>query len=280
MPELPEAETIARQLAKETPGRIVRGVVIRSPRAVRSHRSRAEFARLVRERRIAGVGRRGKAVLLFLNGRSPTTVVVRLGMSGRLRVCPSRSRLERHTRAIFSLSGGRQLRFIDPRQFGLLAARRGTEVESFPEFRNCGPEPLSREFTPGRLFRALARRSSRLGVALMDQRLVAGIGKIYADEICFRAGLSPTRPSNSLTEDDCRRLWNAVRQVLRSAIRFQGTSTGDIAYLDAYGEQGRFRERLMAYQRSGRPCRACGTAIRRERMTGGRGMHWCPRCQR
>ena len=279
MPELPEAETIARQLAAQAVARIVRKVTVRSPRAVRSHRSRAEFARLVEGRRIAAVGRRGKAVLLFLNGKGPATLIVRLGMSGQLRLSPSRRKLEDHARAILQLSGGCQLRFIDPRQFGLLVARNGAAVDQLPEFWGYGPEPLSPEFTPTSLRRALARRSARLGVALMDQRLVAGIGKIYADEACFRAGLAPARPANSLAEGDCRRLWSAVRRVLRAAIRLQGTSSADEAYLDSYGNRGRFRERLMVYQRTGQPCRVCGTRIKRQRLTGGRGLHWCPRCQ-
>jgi len=280
MPELPEAETIACQLARAAGGRTVREVLVYSPRAVRSQRSRREFARLVEGKRIAGLGRRGKAVLVFLDGKEPTTVVIRLGMSGRLQVCPSRRKLENHTRALFRLSGGRQLRFIDPRQFGLLVAHRGTAAEAFPEFRAYGPEPLSPEFTPAHLARALSRRSCRLGIALMDQRLVAGIGKIYSDEICFRARLSPLRTAASLSEADCRRLWRATRRVLRSAVRLQGTSSADGAYRDAHGDYGRFRTRLMVYQRTGQPCRICATPIRRERIPGGRGLHWCPRCQR
>ena len=280
MPELPEAETIARQLAREITGRTIREVVVRSPRAIRSHQSRAEFAHLVEGKKISGLGRRGKAVLVFLGGRAPLIVVVRLGMSGRLQVCASGEQPPRYLRALFRLSGGRELHFIDPRQFGLLVAREGTAADEFPEFKSYGPEPLSSRFTASYLASALSRRSIGLAIALMDQRLVAGIGKIYTDEICFRAGLAPTRPANSLSEEDCRRLRKAMRAVLRSAIRFLGTSTGDIAYLDAYGNQGGFRKRLTVYQRTGLPCRICGAPIRRERIPGGRGLHWCVRCQR
>jgi formamidopyrimidine-DNA glycosylase len=288
MPELPEAETIARQLSPEVIGRTVREVTIASPRAVRPHRRWQEFARRVTGRRIAAVGRRGKAVLLFLNGPRPgrsqgrkqVTVVIRLGMSGQLRLCASRQALADHTRARLRLSGGRELRFIDPRQFGLLVARDGDRVDLLPEFRRCGPEPLSAGFTADYLARALSRRSARLGIALMDQRLVAGIGKIYADEICFHARLSPLRPASALSRAECQQLWRAIRRVLRSAIRFQGTSSADRAYRDAYGDEGRFRSRLMVYQRAGELCRLCETPLRRQRLTGGRGLHWCPSCQR
>jgi formamidopyrimidine-DNA glycosylase len=289
MPELPEAETIARQLRSEIIGAQIDRVQVRHPRSIRRRGAenenpnpgfasrRARFARALRGRRITGVGRRGKAVLLTLDDAD--TLVVRLGMSGQILVRPTGTPREKAARVILGL-GERELRFVDPRTFGQMAVRRGTGPDAFPDFWEYGPEPLSPKFTPAYLAAALRGRRTRIGVALMDQHLVAGIGKIYADEICFRAGLRPTRLAGRLTRPMLQRLWRAARQVLREAIRCCGTTDADGAYLDAFGQAGRFRTRLRVYRRTGQPCRVCGTPIRRTRLSGGRGMHWCPVCQR
>jgi formamidopyrimidine-DNA glycosylase len=149
-----------------------------------------------------------------------------------------------------------------------------------PEFRAYGPEPFSEEFTPEYLKETFCRRSANIESVLMNQNVIAGIGKIYADEICFRAGVRPTRSANKLTGPMRQRIWSATLEVLREAIGEGGSSARDEAFADVYGMPGRFQERLNVYQRTGQPCLVCGAVIRRTRMTGGRGLHWCPKCQK
>lgn len=280
MPELPEAETIRRQLEPEVQGETIRKVRVLIPRIARAHPSPRALSRLVAGRRIERVGRRGKAVLLFLDSGKPSTLIIRLGMTGLVRVTAPEEPLDKHTAAVFELSDGRQIRFIDQRQFGGVSARPGHDVDAMPEFKGYGVEPLSDEFTPDYLKQVCARRSAQLEPVLMDQKAIAGIGKIYADEICFRAGLRPTRRANRLTGPMRRRLWQAVREVLTEAIGCRGSTANDETYRDVYGMPGEFQERLFVYQRTDQPCRVCGTPIRRTPMPGGRGMHWCPKCQK
>lgn len=280
MPELPEAETIRCQLEREVVGATVRRAEVYVPRAVREHASPAELSRLVEGRRVARVGRRGKALLLYLDGERPSTLIIRLGMTGLVRVVAGQEPLEKHAAVVLSLTDGRQMRFVDQRQFGSATARPGHGVENLPEFRNYGPEPLSEAFTPEYLKQALSRRSAAVESVLMSQNVVAGIGKIYADEILFRAGIRPTRAARRVTGSQCQRLWEAAREVLQEAIRCRGSSASDETFADVYGRPGEFQERLCVYQRTGQPCRVCGTPIKRVAMAGGRGMHYCPTCQK
>jgi formamidopyrimidine-DNA glycosylase len=280
MPELPEAETIRRQLQQEIAGATIRRIEVHIPRAAREQGSLPELARLVERRRVQQVARRGKAVLLLLDTKKPSTLIIRLGMTGLIRVASPQEPLDKHTAATLVLAGNRQVRFLDQRQFGSIMARPGHDIERMPEFKGYGPEPFSAGFTREYLKQAFARRSADLESVLMNQNLVAGIGKIYADEICFRAGIRPNRPANKVTGPMCQRLWQAAREVLTEAIAGGGSSARDETYADVYGIPGRFQDRLMVYQRTGEPCRVCGTPIRRARLAGGRGMHWCPKCQK
>ena len=280
MPELPEAETIRCQLEAEIVGARVERVEVFQARTWRFHSSAGELAGMVEGRRVAGVGRRGKAPYLLLEGEQPTTLIFRLGMTGLVRVVPAGEAVERPPAAVLRLKGGRELRFFDPRTFGALIARPGHDIDRMPEFARYGPEPLSEEFTLEYLTEALSRRTAKLEQVLMNQGVVAGIGKIYADEICFRAGLRPGRRACGLTGPMRERLWRAIRDVLAEGIDCRGSSARDESYRDIYGMPGRFQDRMRVYQRTGEPCRRCGSAIRRTDIPGGRGMHWCPSCQK
>jgi formamidopyrimidine-DNA glycosylase len=276
MPELPEAETIRRQLEAQILGRRITGAIVRCPRLVRAHRRPADFVRGVRGRRVTAVGRRGKAVVITLD--KAATLVIRLGMSGCVVVgAPERPR-DPHTHVTWQLDDGREARFRDPRQFGQCYVVQETDWERIPDLTGYGPEPLSDALTREYLTAGLARRSSPIKAVLMDQRFVAGIGNIYADEILFAARVHPARPARSLTAAEVTRLRRAIPQVLRRAVRHAGTSLPDAAYRDVYGEMGRFRRMLCVYQRTGQPCRTCGIPI--ERMViGARSAHCCPDCQ-
>ncbi|UCC67029.1 MAG: bifunctional DNA-formamidopyrimidine glycosylase/DNA-(apurinic or apyrimidinic site) lyase [Armatimonadota bacterium] len=280
MPELPEAETIRCQLEGEIVGAAVRRLQIHDRRVARAHKSPEDLTALVQGRPIVGVGRRGKAPLLFLDGERPATLVFRLGMTGLLRVVPSDEPLAKGTVAALVLTGGKHLRFLDQRRFGSMVAYPTREVDRTPEFEHYGPEPFSGEFTAEYLKSAFSRRSAKLGIVLMDQRVIAGIGKIYSDEICFRAGIRPGRSAGRLTGPMRERLWQATREVLSEGIDCRGSSARDETYRDIYGIPGTFQERMFVYQRTGEPCRVCGAPIRRTPIPGGRGMHWCPKCQK
>jgi len=280
MPELPEAETIRRQLEAEVTGSTIRRLELLHPRAWRAHRSPEELTSLVECRRIVRVGRRGKAPYLLLNTKRPSVLIFRLGMTGLIRVMAAREPSERPPVAVLGLTCGREIRFYDQRLFGELVAFPTHDVDTTPEFAHYGPEPFSEEFTLDYLKGQLSRRSAKLVDVLMNQQIVAGIGKIYSDEICFRAGVRPGRKASSLTGPMRERLWRASREVLSVGIESRGSSAKDETYRDIYGIPGRFQDRMMVYQRTGRPCRVCGTPIKRASIASGRGMHWCPKCQR
>jgi formamidopyrimidine-DNA glycosylase len=201
-------------------------------------------------------------------------------MTGLIRVVPSREPSDKSPVAVLVLSGGRDIRFYDQRLFGELVAFPTHDVDTTPEFAHYGPEPFSEEFTLDYLKGQLSRRSAKLVDVLMNQQIVAGIGKIYSDEICFRAGVRPGRKASSLTGPMRERLWRASREVLSVGIESRGSSAKDETYRDIYGIPGRFQDRMMVYQRTGQPCRVCGTPIKRARIASGRGMHWCPKCQK
>jgi formamidopyrimidine-DNA glycosylase len=280
MPELPEAETIRRQLEREVLGATIVRLTLYHLRTWRYHASARQLRQLVQGRPIIGVKRRGKAPYLELEGSKPTTLIFRLGMTGMVRVARAEEAEAPHTTAVLGLEDGREVCFVDVRTFGALIARRGHDVATMPDFARYGPEPLSDAFTSDYLTEAFAGRRAKLQDVLMHQHVVAGIGKIYADEICFRAGLRPGRRAGGLTGPMRERLWRAIREVLREGIECGGSSARDQAYLNVYGEPGEFQDRMYVYQRMGEPCRICGELIRRTRMPGGRGMHWCPQCQR
>jgi formamidopyrimidine-DNA glycosylase len=280
MPELPEAETMRRQLQGEIVGATVHRLDIHDRRVARNHGSPRSLTALVKCRRIVGVGRRGKAPLLFLDGERPSVLVFRLGMTGLLRLVPAGEAMPKAAVASLHLSGRRRLDFLDQRRFGSLAAYPGHDPDATPEFAEYGPEPLSEEFTLEYLKQAFSRRKAKLGIVLMGQHVIAGIGKIYSDEICFRAGIRPGRAARGLTGPERERVWQAIREVLDIGIGARGSSAKDETYRDIYGIPGRFQDRMCVYQRTGEPCRVCGAPIRRTAIPGGRGMHWCPECQK
>jgi formamidopyrimidine-DNA glycosylase len=277
VPELPEAETIARQLRAEVLGAVIAGVSVQRALSVRPHTPR-EFAALVRGRTIADIRRRGKCPLLRLG--DDRWLIVRLGMSGRLLVSNGRNARPPHTRVTLRLRDGRELRFVDPRAFGWLSFEHGAGPHSLLALSRVGPEPFAHEWMPQMLAKALAGRRAGIERLLIAGRAVAGIGKIYADEICFRARIHPETPAGRLTARQVKGLHGAIRDVLSEAIKHCGTSAADRAYVDSYGSAGNFQNFLNVYQRTGKPCKVCGARIRRVPLGRGRGIHFCPRCQR
>lgn len=278
MPELPEVETIARGV----------DAFVRGDRIVQawfgSHREpfktpAAQQARGLEGRIFVSVHRTGKHIVCELGpGESESAAksieaqwIVHLGMTGRLLVSQGEMPVEPHTHARLMLASGRELRFVDPRRFGRLEFRNLARAAGFEA---PGAEPL----TIGREAFVELFRSRRLPIkaALLNQKLLAGVGNIYADESLFRAGIRPRRQAGRLTRAELERLREALRQVLRHAIRLGGSSVSD--YVDAAGERGFFQLEHCVYLRTGEPCRVCGTPIRRI-LLAGRGTHFCSHCQ-
>ena len=267
MPELPEVETIARGLRRALRGSVVRRVEVRRADVVRG--GRAASLRKLAGRTIEDVSRRGKHLLVHLDG---WRVVFHLGMSGQLLVEPGETPTGRHTHIVFHLEDARQLRHRDPRRFGFVEVVPPGSTPACLE--GLGPEPL--EIDQARMAEILRRHDRQLKPLLMDQRVVAGIGNIYADEILFRARLNPLTRSSRAGREAAGRLVEACRRTLREAIRRRGTTLRD--YRTDTGRHGSFQDFLQVYGREGEPCVRCGSAIRRIRVAQ-RSAFFCPKCQ-
>ncbi len=302
MPELPEVETIARGLAKRVTGDTIESVWLGQKKEPLKSPAQ-EIAAVLEHTRIARVHRMGKHIVFELernavapNGKKPTRrkansgatsasarggtrptlssegkaqFIVHLGMTGRLQVSEAESEIAKHTHAILKLGSGRELRFVDPRRFGRLS------VAPSGEFETVGIEPLEidlERFIP--LFRG---RRTPIKSALLNQKLLRGVGNIYADESLFRAGIRPRRQAASVPGERLERLFVAIKEVLKEAIQLGGSSISD--YVDADGEEGFFQLQHRVYGREGEACLICKTPIKRL-VIAGRSSHYCPRCQK
>jgi formamidopyrimidine-DNA glycosylase len=271
MPELPEVETVARGLRRFLPGRRVRGVLCHFPGVVSTGARALQEA--LRGRTFTAVGRHGKYLFLRLNGGRE--VALHLRMTGQLLLLPRGQTPDRHCHLEILLAGtDRKLVYRDVRKFGRLELLSGSRVE-FLRDRRLGPDALSIRYET--LYESLRRTGRGLKAALLDQRLLAGLGNIYTDEVLFRERLSPLRRSDSLSRRRVRSLAGSIRAVLRAALRRRGTSLSD--YVDPSGRRGGFQFVLQAYGREGEACPRCGAAIVRTRVAS-RGTWTCPRCQR
>ncbi|MFC1638918.1 bifunctional DNA-formamidopyrimidine glycosylase/DNA-(apurinic or apyrimidinic site) lyase [Patescibacteria group bacterium] len=275
MPELPEVETIRRQLAKDIVGRTVRSVDVRF--SGRINLSPKRFRAAVEGRRIREVGRRAKMLLLHLSGGK--TLVVHLKMTGLLLLAEPDHEPGKHTHIVFRLSGGRVLFFDDVRKFGFVRLHEtaGLEDDVFGPAR-LGVEPLGRAFTAPRFADCLARHArGAVKPLLLSQKCVVGVGNIYADETLWKSRIRPDRRAGSLSPSEARRLHTAIRDVLRESVRLGGTSFD--TYRDAHGSTGGYVRRLKAYGREGKRCARCRGTMVKTRL-GGRGTHWCRGCQK
>jgi len=274
MPELPEVETIRRRLAPRLTGKKIHRVrVRRGSRLLRDTVGEVALKKALEGDAIAALGRRGKYLLLALE--SGNFLVVHLGMTGALYLRPKNAKPPPHTHLRLEFEDA-ELMLVDPRTFGRVFLVRGGELDSHPALSKLGPEPLDRSFTARELGLALSRRKAPLKAALLDQRAVAGLGNIYADEACYRAGLSPLGPASRLSAGEVKKLHRAIRETLTEAIKFKGTTIRDYRW-DA-GRSGDFAKRLLVYGRAGLTCRRCGKAINRVVLQG-RSAHFCPGCQ-
>jgi formamidopyrimidine-DNA glycosylase len=309
MPELPEVETIARGLAQRVTGEVVESVWLgQKKEPLKSPAS--EIAATLEHSRIVTVRRMGKHIVFDLEqnhvarapspaqsrrgyrklkgtatqapsithteagaGARPTNTkaqwIVHLGMTGRLQVCAPEAEVVKHTHAILRLSSGRELHFVDPRRFGRLS------VAQAGDFDAAGVEPL--EVDRDRFLTLFRGRKTPIKSALLNQKLLRGVGNIYADESLFRAGLRPRRRAATITRDHLGKLLIAVKAVLNEAIALGGSSISD--YVNSDGEEGFFQLQHRVYGREGEPCLVCKTPIKRV-VIAGRSSHYCPKCQK
>lgn len=310
MPELPEVETIARGLSSRVSGDVIESIWLgQKPEPLKS--SAREIAAALEHSRISTVRRMGKHIVFDLEkdrvGRMPSPAkrrdprtppprsrarsheissaphagadegvrptqaqwIVHLGMTGRLQVCEPQAEILKHTHAILKLKSGRELRFVDPRRFGRLSVARAGGFDA------GGIEPLEADLDSFlRLFRG---RKTPIKSALLNQKLLRGVGNIYADESLFRAGIRPRHRASTIARDQMAKLLASVKEVLRQAIALGGSSISD--YVDADGEEGFFQLQHRVYGREGEPCLVCKTPIKRI-VIAGRSSHYCPRCQK
>ncbi len=282
MPELPEVETVVRGLRPKLEGHVLQQVEQRRPDL--RFPLPENFARRLTGRRVERIQRRAKYMLMFLEDGQ--VLLCHLGMSGRMTIVepPSGARgskgrppLDKHDHVIFTTEAGTEVRFNDARRFGIMDLVAAEDLAAHPLLRELGPEPLGNDFNGPGLAAALAGKRTPIKAALLDQRVVAGLGNIYVCEALYFAGISPRRQAYTVQGNRAEKLAAAVRRVLTRAIEAGGSSLRD--YVQADGELGYFQHEWAVYGREGAPCKTCGAPIKRL-VQSGRSTFYCPRCQR
>lgn len=277
MPELPEVEVIRRDLEREVVGRKIKDVEVFRMKTIRRHPNKAHFKKLLVDRKITGVGRKGKYILIRLDNSA--WWVIHLGMSGQLlREKSTKAPTLPHTQVVVSFTQGGQIRFVDPRQFGEMFVSTAGEVAGLEELQHLGFDPLEEPMSWPDFARRLMERKVKLKSLLMDQEFIAGLGNIYSDEVLFEAGLRYDRRSDTLSVQEIRRLSRAIQEVLQEAIKHRGSTLEDEQFVDVYGNPGSFQNHVQVYGREGEPCTRCRTPIVKTRF-GGRHTWYCPQCQ-
>jgi len=274
MPELPEVETIRRGLESILLERVIQRVEV-GEKDLRWPIPTKEFKRHVVGQKIVALERRAKYLIWRL--ANDVRVVIHLGMSGQLGIFSPKAPRTKHTHVIFHLSNGQQIRFRDPRRFGLVDVVSPQAIESYERFRHLGPEPLSDDFSASYLHERASKSKRNIKSLLMDASVVVGLGNIYVSEALFYAGILPQRLSASLSKVEARKLKTAIAHVLKKAIAKGGTTLND--YRNAQGEPGLFQLRLAVYGREDEPCIKCEQRIVKA-VIGGRSSFFCEKCQK
>lgn len=275
MPELPEVETVVRELTNSgICGCCISAIAVTWPRTIGSSTPEA-FIKALKGKTINLVQRRGKYIIIQLNDKS--CIYIHLRMTGKLQIQSEQFQSGKHDHVVFTLGDGRRLVFNDTRKFGRITLAR----EVPPSVAALGPEPLEKDFSKAWLQEALAGKSRAIKPLLLDQSFIAGLGNIYVDEALWQARIHPERNSRTITPAESDALHRAIRTVLRRGIKNSGTSLGDgeSNFYSVAGHRGRNADQLKVFRRHGEPCPACGCTIQRL-IVGQRGTHICPQCQR
>lgn len=285
MPELPEVETLRRQLEKEFVGKRIRKAHLKSRKYVkvtkmgrknpmRSEATPKQFNDLLAGAKIKNVYRRGKFLEFELDNGN--YLVIHLGMSGHIVKATPKRPTDKHTHVILEFTQGNDMRFFDARKLGECFVVSAEDLDNV--LGRIGLDAINRPIPWQLLGEMVANRNTKMKPMLMDQEFIAGIGNIYSDEVLFLSGLPWNRPSSSLTSNETRRLSRAVGEIMQEAIKHRGTTLEDGGWRDLYDEPGEHQEHLAVYGRVGEPCRRCRTPIKKI-TTGGRSHHFCPQCQ-
>lgn len=273
MPELPEVETVCRSLRPHLVGRRIEKIKVYEPR-LRQRVDERALARL-RGQRIEAISRRAKYVLIALTGGQ--SWIFHLGMSGKLICVSTDVARQKHDHIVAQLDNHTELRYHDPRRFGLSLVAAADEIEALPQFSQLGVDPLGAQLTPAFLYEHTRRCERRIRDFLLDQQIVAGLGNIYANEVLAMVGVKPTRRACRVSKKEVRALAATIPELLTDAIRWCGTSFSD--YRDADDKSGEFQNHLRVYDRDGEPCRKCAGPIKRVAI-GNRSAFYCRVCQK
>jgi formamidopyrimidine-DNA glycosylase len=278
VPELPEIEVLRRDLERDIVGRKIKSVEVDGLKPIRRHRTKKQFVGALDGRKITGVERRGRYLLLRLDG--PDVLLVDLGPTGALvRAKTARVTLTKGTHVVITFTQGGQLRFVDPRTFGEMFVTEFDNVEKeVTELAHLGIDPLETAMSWEHFGSMLAQRHAKLKPLLMDQKFIAGIGNIYSDEILWGAGLRWDRMSDALTSEEVRRLYRSMMETLQEAVKHRGSSLADEQYVDLFGRPGEYQHFHNVYAREGLSCPRCRHEIVRERVSG-RSTFYCSACQ-
>ena len=278
--ELPEVEVMRRDLERDVVGKKIKDVEVKGSknamRVIRRHKTRKDFASRLVGHKVMKTERRGKYVLLSLDGGE--VWVVHFGMSGRFTRANGRIALAPHTHVIVTFQQGGDLRFVDPRTFGEMFVASTDELGKVKELQHIAIDPLDQVFTWPTFQYLLAQRATKMKQLMMDQKFISGLGNIYSDEVLFAAGIRYDRMSDSLSSQEVRRLYRAIQEILQDAIKARGTTLEDEAYVDLFGKPGEYQNELKVYGREGLPCRRCRTPIRTVKVQQ-RTSYFCPQCQ-
>jgi formamidopyrimidine-DNA glycosylase len=279
MPELPEVETIKRDLEREVVGKRIKTVDVSGMRSIRRHPNKKHFIAKLESQKISAVERKGKYLIIRLEGAD--VLVVHLGMSGQLLRGRGgvRDPDPKHTHVCITFTQGGVLRFVDPRTFGELFVTTPEELpEQVPELAHLGFDPVDDMMSWTKFGEMLVARKTKLKALLMDQRFAAGIGNLYSDEILWAAGLRYDRSSETLSSQEVRRLYRAMVETLQDAIKYRGSSLADEQYRDLFGAVGEFQNQHKVYDREGQSCRRCRSPIVRVKLNS-RSTFLCAQCQ-
>jgi len=277
MPELPEVETIRRELEREVVGKKIKAVEVTGDRSVR-RQDVPEFTKRLEGTKISGAQRKGKYLLMPLD--SGDVLVVHLRMSGQLLRATPKEPLAPHTHVVISFTQGGQLRFVDPRTFGELFLATPDEMTSeITELAELGVDPVETPMSWVDFGHLLRRKRMKLKAFLTDQTMIAGIGNIYADEILFDSGLRYDRDTDSLTTQEIRRLYRSLVEILHEAIKYGGSTLSDEQYVDLNGNPGEYQSHHQVYDREKQPCRRCRRHDIVKAKFAGRSTYFCEVCQ-
>ena len=276
MPELPEVETVKETLKQLVIGKTIEGLIIHWPKLIKHPDDQQEFKALLKGESIRDIKRRGKFLCIYLD---KVVLISHLRMEGRYSYAPNplTEPIDVHTHVIFVFTDGSELRYRDVRKFGTMHVFKKGEEFNVPPLLHLGPEPLSEAFHLDVLQNKLSKTSRTIKAALLDQTVVVGLGNIYVDEALYRARIHPETTANTLSRQKLVRLVAAIKETLSEAVTMGGSTVR--TYLNGQGRMGMFQQKLFVYGREGEPCKTCGHSITKIKL-GGRGTHFCSRCQR